>query len=74
MLPKMWILLMFLTIGMHGMYQRTDLIVTNVQHGMVTMEGDGKTYTFEEHEAWRIGDKAEAIVSEGKIIEVRWKK
>lgn len=69
-----WLLLVFLTLGMHGMYQHTDLLVTEVQHGMVTMEGEDKTYTIEEHEAWRIGDRAEAIVQNDKIIEVRWKK
>lgn len=69
-----WLLLVFLAMGMHGMYQYTDLIVTDVQHGIVTMEGNGSVYQIEAHEAWRKGDKAEAITADGKIIEVRWKR
>ena len=74
MTAKMWMLLVFLTLGMHGMYQHTELNVTDVRHGLVTLEGKEEVYQIQEHEAWRKGDKAEAITAKGRIIEVRWKR
>ena len=67
-----WALLLFLTLGMHGMYQRQDMTVIEVAHGVVTLESDGTCYTIDEAEAWRVGDRAEAIVSGGKIVEIRY--
>lgn len=66
----MWLLIAFLTIGMHGMYKQEDWTVTAVKNGYVTMEStDGKTYTLPEHESWRIGDRAACIVNKnGKVI------
>ena len=74
MTTRMWMLLVFLTLGMHGMYQRTDLTVTDVNHGMVTLQGKDSVYQIEQAEAWRKGDNAEAITADGKLIEVRWKR
>lgn len=74
MTARMWMLLVFLTLGMHEMYQYTDLTVTAVEHGLVTLQGKDAVYQIEEAEAWRKGDKAEAITADGKIIEVRYKR
>lgn len=50
--------------------------VTNVEHGVVTMTGEDGDYWIPEDEAWKVGNKALALVSKGKIIEVRylWRK
>lgn len=69
-----WALLLFLTLGMHGIYTAEEAVVTDVHHGLVTMECDRGVYQIEEHEAWRVGDRAEAIVRDGKIVEVRFVK
>lgn len=66
---RYYALLFFLTLGMACMgYKVETLTVTRVENGIVTM-GD---YTIPEAEAWRVGDKAEAIIREGEIIEVRF--
>lgn len=66
---RYYALLFFLTLGMACMgYKVETLTVTRVEKGIVTM-GD---YTIPEHEAWRVGDRAEAIVRDGKIVEVRF--
>ena len=71
---KHWALLLFLTLGMHGIYTAEEARVVDVQHGLVTMECERGVYQIEEHEAWRVGDRAEAIVRNGRIVEVRWMK
>ena len=66
---RYYALLFFLTLGMTCMgYKVETLTVTRVENGIVTM-GD---YTIPEHEAWRVGDEAEAIIRNGEIIEVRY--
>lgn len=68
-------LLFFLTIGMRPFgWSVEDVRVTEVRHGLVTMVGKGSVYQIAEDEAWRVGDRAEAIVREGRIVEVRWVK
>lgn len=68
---RYYALLFFLTLGMgHFGYSVETLRVTQVENGLVTM-GD---YTIPEHEAWRVGDTAEAIIRAGEIIEVRYKR
>ncbi len=58
---KHFILLWFLTLGMVG-YTATEATVTKVDNGMVTMVIEGREYTIEEAEAWRVGDRAECIM------------
>jgi len=58
---KHFILLWFLTLGMVG-YTATEATVTKVGNGMVTMVIEGREYTIEEAEAWRVGDRAECIM------------
>lgn len=76
-----WILLLFLTLGMNNMYYPMQLTVAAVDHGVVTMESvSGETYTIAEAEAWRVGDRAECIMStsgtqdkaDDTIIEARY--
>ena len=47
--------------GVPGAYQ-TDLVVTDVCRGTVTLSNGERIWQIEEHEAWRIGDHARAIV------------
>ena len=66
-------LLFFLTIGMRPFgWSVEPLKVTEVRQGLVTMVGEDSVYQIEAAEAWRVGDRAEAIVRDGKIVEVRW--
>lgn len=44
-----------------GAYQM-DLVVTDVCRGTVTLTDGERIWQIEEHEAWRIGDNARAIV------------
>ena len=66
-------LLFFLTIGMRPIgWSVEPLKVTEVRHGLVTMVGKDSVYQITEDEAWRVGDRAEAIVRDGRIVEVRF--
>lgn len=47
--------------GVPGTYQ-TDLVVTNVSRGIVTLTDGVREYEIAEHEAWRVGDRAECIM------------
>ena len=68
-------LLFFLTLGMaHFGWSVEDVKVVDTHSGLVTMESTEGVYQIEQHEAWEVGDQAEAIVRDGKIIEVRWTK
>lgn len=67
-----WALLLFLTLGMHGIYTTDTAVVTEVRNGLVTMECESGVYQIDEAEAWRKGDRAEVIVGRNGIIEARW--
>ena len=76
-----WALLLFLSPGLRGIYYPATLTVTAVEHGVVTMKaGSGETYTIEEAEAWRVGDRAECLMntagtddkSDDRILEARY--
>lgn len=67
-----WLLLVFLTLGMHGMYTAEEAVVTEVRSGLVTMECDRGVYQIEEHEAWRVGDRAEVVVGRSGIVGERY--
>lgn len=54
-----WALILFLTLGMRGMAYPAELTVTQVEHGVVTFDN---LYSIPEHEAWRPGDRALAIM------------
>ena len=67
-----WALLLFLTLGMHGIYTADTAVVTEVRSGLVTMETADRVYQIDEHEAWRVGDRAEVIVGRDGIVEARY--
>lgn len=74
-MTKLFALLAFLTLGMRPFgWSVEDVRVTEVRQGLVTMVGADAVYQITEDESWRVGDRAEAIVRDGKIIEVRWTK
>lgn len=65
-------LLFFLTIGMKPFgYTIEPLRVKDIQSCMVTLVGESE-YKVWSDEAWRVGDRAEAIVKGGEIIEIRY--
>ena len=74
-MTKLFALLAFLTLGMRPFgWTVEDVRVTEVRQGLVTMLGDDAVYQITEDESWRVGDRAEAIVRDGRIVEVRWAK
>lgn len=74
-MAKFFALLAFLTLGMRPFGWTVEpLKVTEVRQGLVTMVGEDSVYQIEAVEAWRVGDRAEAIVREGRIVEVRFVK
>ena len=75
MMARWFALLAFLTLGMRPFgWSVESLKVTEVRQGLVTMVGEDAVYQITEDESWRVGDRAEAIVRDGKIVEVRWVK
>ena len=75
MTARWFALLAFLTLGMRPFgWSVEDVRVTEVRQGLVTMVGDDADYQIEAAEAWQVGDRAEAIVRDGRIAEVRWVK
>ena len=75
MMARWFALLAFLTVGMRPFgWSVEDVRVTEVRQGLVTMVGDDTVYQITEDESWRVGDRALALVSRGKIVEVRWVK
>ena len=57
---------------MHGMYTADTAVVTEVRNGLVTMECDSGVYQIDEHEAWRVGDRAEVVIGKSGIVEARF--
>ena len=75
MMARWFALLAFLTLGMRPFgWSVEDVRVTEVRQGLVTMVGNDAVYQITEDESWRVGDRAEAIVRDGRIVEVRWAK
>ena len=75
MMARWFALLAFLTLGMRPFgWSVEDVRVTEVRQGLVTMVGDDAVYQITEDESWLAGDRAEAIVRDGRIVEVRWVK
>lgn len=73
MMARWFALLAFLTLGMRPFgWSVEDVRVTEVRQGLVTMVGSDAVYQITEDESWRVGDRAEAIVRDGKIVEVRY--
>jgi hypothetical protein len=75
MMARWFALLAFLALGMrHFGWSVEPLKVTEVRQGLVTMVGEDSVYQIEAAEAWQAGDRAEAIVRDGRIVEVRFAK
>lgn len=73
MMARWFALLAFLTLGMRPFgWSVEDVRVTGIRQGLVTMVGDDAVYQITEDESWQVGDRAEAIVRDGKIVEVRF--
>ena len=69
MLRRTWLLILFLTLGTHGLYQPCEWTVTAVDHGKVTLQMEDRTCVIDEAEAWQVGDTAACIISkDGQIM------
>ena len=62
MTPKLILLLLALSFGGTPAAYRQTMTVTEVRSGTVTLTDGVREYEIAEHEAWRIGDRAECIM------------
>lgn len=79
-MSRVLLLLLALSFGGTPAAYRQTMTVTAVQSGVVTLSDGEKEYEMPEHEAWRVGDRAECIMltrgtadkSDDEIVEVRY--
>jgi len=71
---KTWFaLLFFLTLGMtHYDYSIEPLTVVEAHTDRAILQGDGCVFETDNEANWRVGDRAEAIVMDGRLVEVRY--
>lgn len=62
MTPKLILLLLALSFGGTPAAYRQTMTVTAVRSGTVTLTDGEREYEMLEHEAWRVGDRAECIM------------
>lgn len=62
MTPKLILLLLALSFGGTPAAYRQTMTVTAVRSGVVTLSDGEREYKMPEHEAWRVGDRAECIM------------
>lgn len=62
MTPKLILLLLALSFGGTPAAYRQTMTVTEVRSGTVTLSDGEREYEMPEHEAWRVGDRAECIM------------
>ena len=62
MTPKLILLLLALSFGGTPAAYRQTMTVTAVRNGTVTLSDGERAYEMPEHEAWRVGDRAECIM------------
>lgn len=62
MTPKLILLLLALSFGGTPAAYRQTMTVTEVRSGTVTLTDGVREYEMPEHEAWRVGDRAECIM------------
>ena len=62
MTPKLILLLLALSFGGTPAAYRQTMVVTAVRNGTVTLTDGEREYEMPEHEAWRVGDRAECVM------------
>ncbi len=62
MTPKLILLLLALSFGGTPAAYRQTMTVAAVRSGVVTLTDGEREYEMPEHEAWRVGDRAECIM------------
>ena len=62
MTPKLILLLLALSFGGTPAAYRQTMTVTAVRSGTVTLTDGEREFEMPEHEAWRVGDRAECIM------------
>ena len=80
MTPKLILLLLALSFGGTPAAYRQTMTVTAVRSGTVTLTDGKREFEMSEHEAWRVGDRAECIMltrgtadkSDDEIVEARY--
>lgn len=80
MTPKLILLLLALSFGGTPAAYRQTMTVTEVRSGTVMLTDGEREYKMPEHEAWRVGDRAECIMltrgtaskEDDEIAEVRY--
>ena len=66
-------LLFFLTLGMAPFgYRIEPLTVVEAHDDRTILQGEDCVFQVDNEQSWRIGDRAEAIVRDGRLLEVRW--
>lgn len=79
-MSRVLLLLLALSFGGTPAAYRQTMTVTAVRSGTVTLTDGAREYEIAEHEAWRIGDRAECIMltrgtaskEDDEIAEVRY--
>lgn len=61
-MSRVLLLLLALSFGGTPAAYRQTMTVTAVQSGVVTLTDGVREYEMPEHEAWRVGDRAECIM------------
>ena len=61
-MSRVLLLLLALSFGGTPAAYRADMVVTAVRSGTVTLSDGEREYEIAEHEAWRVGDRARAIM------------
>lgn len=70
---KYFMLLFFLTLGMGKFgYTLEPVIVTEANNNLVTFHGNECVFQKDNEENWRKGDRAQALIKDGELMEVRW--
>ena len=61
-MSRVLLLLLALSFGGTPAAYRQTMVVTAVRNGTVTLSDGEREYEIPEHEAWRVGDRAECIM------------